>query len=152
MAGVFAMTVHVLKLCVGIAHLAELEAYQAQHRARAKKHGTEPVNMHVTRNMPRRDTEVLDGGSLYWVIKGVIRARQPIVRLDDLTEELGRKACGIVLDPELIRVEPRPCRAFQGWRYLEVDRAPPDMGAAAAAIADDMPDSMQDELRALGLL
>ena len=106
---------------------------------------------HTTRNRPRRADEVLAGGSLYWVIKGVIRARQPIIGLDDVSEQMGRKACQIVLGPELVRVRTRPCRAFQGWRYLEAAKAPDDLPAGSDD-GEDLPPTMQKELRALGLL
>ena len=106
---------------------------------------------HTTRNRPRRADEVLAGGSLYWVIKGVIRARQPIIGLDDVSEQMGRKACQIVLGPELVRVRTRPCRAFQGWRYLEAAKAPDDLPTGSDD-GEDLPPTMQKELRALGLL
>ena len=106
---------------------------------------------HTTRNWPRRADEVLGGGSLYWVIKGVIRARQPIIDFHDVSEQIGRKACQIVLGDELVRVRTRPCRAFQGWRYLEAAKAPDDLPAGSDE-GEDLPPKMQQELRALGLL
>ena len=111
------------------------------------RHGFNPY--HPQPAAARR--EVLAGGSLYWVIKGVIRARQPIIGLDDVSEQLGRKACQIVLGPELVRVRTRPCRAFQGWRYLEAAKAPDDLPAGSDD-GEDLPPTMQKELRALGLL
>ena len=74
--------------------------------------------IHLTRNTPRRWQEVLDGGSIFWVIKGVMCARQPIIELRAMQRADGRPACGIVLAPNLIAVEPLRVRIFQGWRYL----------------------------------
>ena len=81
--------------------------------------------IHVTRNTPRRWQEVLDGGSIFWVIKGVMCARQPITELRAMQRDDGRPACGIVLASDLIAVEPLRVRIFQGWRYLEAKDAPP---------------------------
>ena len=69
-------------------------------------------------------------GSIYWVISGVVRCRQPILRLAAATDDEGRACCDIIMAPDLIRVTPRPKRPFQGWRYLEPKDAPPDLGAA----------------------
>lgn len=145
------MTVHLLKLCVGVDSIEQLEGFQSRRRAALDADGLEAVNTHRTRNWPRRADEVLDGGSLYWVIKGVLRARQRIARLDRLTEdEVGRR-CGIVLDPVIVRTEPRPYRAFQGWRYLEAADAPADLASGADDLSD-MPDDLRAELRGLGIL
>ena len=82
LAGTFRVTVHLLKLCVGVETLSQLATYQEGRRARGV------ALTHTTRNRPRRADEVLAGGSLYWVIKGVIRARQPIIGLDDVSEQM----------------------------------------------------------------
>lgn len=149
------MTVHLLKLCVGVDSVRQLEAFQAGRRDRARARGEAPENVHLTRNAPRRAAEVLDGGSLYWVIRRRVAARQRILRLDEAVDGEGRRRCGIALDPALVRVEPRAWRPFQGWRYLEPEDAPPDLDPARAAGADsddEMPEEMARELRALGLL
>lgn len=136
---------HLVKLCVGIRDVAHLQ------EAQARRLQADPPLRHQTRNSPRRTAELLDGGSIYWVIAGAIVVRQPIIdiiqdRWDDDT------ACaGLVLDPRLVPVAARPTRAFQGWRYLAADAAPPDLGAADPA-GGCLPDPLQRELRALGLL
>lgn len=135
------MTVHLLKLCVGIEdvdHLAEVQAKRRELR-------------HVTRNTPRRAAEVLDGGALYWVIKGFIRVRQRIVGLEPAERNDGRPACAIVLDRQLIKTELRAFRAFQGWRYFPVADAPPDLDPNRQPAAE-LPAEMEQELRGLGLL
>ena len=145
------MTVHLLKLAVGVDDIDHLAAIQERRRQEAAAAGRPPVARHMTRSMPRRAEEVLDGGSIYWVIRRVIQVRQRIVGLDIVTADDGTPRCAISLDAELIPTEPRPCRPFQGWRYLEPDAAPPD--ASGDVLVDaDMPQPMREELRALGLL
>ena len=101
---------------------------------------------------PKRDKEVLDGGSLYWVIKGVILVRQPILGFGE-DEEDGKPMCVIQLAPVQVLVQPRAQRAFQGWRYLKPDAAPPDVGKHAKVFIDPgMPKAMKLELAKLGLL
>ena len=107
--------------------------------------------MHVTRNTPRRAEEVLDGGSIYWVIKGVMCARQPIIELRSMQRADGRPACGIVLAPEIVAVAPTRMRIFQGWRYLEAKDAPDDLPMEADG-DEAMPPELVAELRELGLL
>ena len=76
---------------------------------------------------PKRADEVLNGGSLYWVFKGMVLARQRILRLDARQGAYGVLRCALVLDPAVIRTEPQPRRPFQGWRYLAPDDAPRDL-------------------------
>lgn len=145
------MTVHLVKLCVGIDSVLQLETFQRQRREQSRQAGAEALNRHFTRNTPRRATEVLDGGSLYWVIRRQIRVRQKILRLDELTDENGRRLCGLILDPQLIQTEPRSFRPFQGWRYMTVDDAPVDLDDLTDE-PDDMPAEMRRELRSIGLI
>ena len=145
------MPLNLIKLCVGIETVEQLEEHRADQARRAAAAGVAPTSIHRTRSFPRRAEEILAGGSLYWVIKGQVRARQRIERLDEVETEEGRR-CGIVLDPTVVRVVPRPHRAFQGWRYLEEEKAPQDLYEAGGDIDADMPDEMQAELRRLGIL
>lgn len=138
------MTVHLKKLSVGATSLDSMREWQDVRVAR----GLEII--HPTRNWPRRVSEILDGGSLYWVIRGQMMARQKIADLREVTRDDGRPACGIILVPGLIPVLPRRFRSFQGWRYLEVDDTPGDM-----PVSDDatpLPAELASELRELGLL
>ena len=139
------MTVHLKKLSVGSTSLATLRDWQEARLAA----GMELI--HVTRNTPRRGQEVLDGGSIFWVIKGVMCARQPITELRAMQRADVRPACGIVLGPALIAVEPLRVRIFQGWRYLEAKDAPADIPVSADS-GEVMPAEMAAELRELGLL
>jgi hypothetical protein len=145
------MTVHLIKLCVGIEDPDHLARVEARRIARAQAETGRRFTWHVTRRMPRRHAEVLDGGALYWVMGGEIRVRQKVLDLRAVRDEADRPACLIELDPELIPVVPRRRKPFQGWRYLEAEAAPPDQ-AAQPSDAPDMPDWMVAELSDLGLL
>jgi len=152
------MTTHLVKLAVGIDSFDHLQALQDQRRAGYRAEGQERL-FATTRNTPRRGDSVLDGGSLYWVIKGVIRARQLITRLESGSGPEGQPRCLIHLDPVLVRTNPFPMRAFQGWRYLEPEKAPADLlsggssdGAADTGIDPSMPPEMIAELREMGVL
>jgi len=145
------MTVHLLKLCVGIGEIAELAAWQKKRLAQQRAAGAKtPVLRHLTRSTPKRAEEILDGGSLYWVIKGVIRVRQRIIGIKTGKDKDGEPQCALHLGRALVRVVPRPCRAFQGWRYLEAADVPADLKAGDPD--DVLPPAMADELRSLGLL
>ena len=120
------MTLNILKLCVGCESVEDLEQWHRDHRHVWPAGRTE----HVTRMWPRREAEVLDGGSLYWVIKGVILARQRILALEERLGSDGISRCALVLSAEVIRTEAAPRRPFQGWRYLDPMDCPPDRRTA----------------------
>jgi len=141
------MTVHLVKLCVGVESIQELVDWQTARLKERKKRKLPPVLMHVTRQMPKRAAELIDGGSLYWVIKGAIAARQRILELKPVTKN-GVPHCGIVYDPELIATVRRAHRPFQGWRYLNAKEAPPD----ARGLKKNLPEALAIELADLGLL
>ena len=145
------MTVHLIKLAVGIESLSHMSERQAHRAAEAAAAGDAAVLRHITRSTPRRNEEVLDGGSIYWVIKGAVRARQRIVDIDTAINLKGLPRCALIFDPELVPVRVRPHRAFQGWRYLEAADAPED-AIGVVDQSDNMPVEMAEKLRALGLL
>jgi hypothetical protein len=145
------MTVHLIKLCVGCDTVEELAIWQAERLKRLKRARKMPELCHRTLQMPRRREEVLDGGSLYWVIRGFVLVRQRVLDLRPDAKDDGTACCGIVLDKELVATRAHPRRAFQGWRYLEVADAPKDAGVVDAAV-EDMPRGMRDELRELRLI
>ena len=101
--------------------------------------------------VPKRVDELLAGGSLYWVIRGEIAAREKIIAIEPFRDRDGIGRCRLVLQPKVIAVLSRPMRAFQGWRYFLASDAPPDLTSAGAGVAD-MPEPMRRELRELGLL
>jgi len=146
------MTLHLVKLCVGCDSIEDLAAWQRRRLKDMGRKGGRARLFHRTYQTPKRTEELLDGGSLYWVIKGFIQARQAIIGFDEGTKDDGRPCCLILLSAKLVPVRPTPRRAFQGWRYLEPADAPPDLtGRAAAAFADLTP-KMRRELIELGLL
>jgi hypothetical protein len=139
------MTLHIVKLCVGVDGLDHMYNWVSECRK-----GRDTLD-HVTRMFPRRKDEVLPHGSLYWVIKGMILCRQPIANLETVTGSDGIERCRIVFKPKIIPVRPTPRRAFQGWRYLSADDVPPDLAKTAkGAVA--MPEKLRRDLAELGLL
>ena len=106
--------------------------------------------VHTTRMVPKRVAEIVDGGSLYWVIKGQIAARQALVAIRPFTDHDGIGRCHLVLEPIVVPVLPRPCRPFQGWRYLSDETRPADLGSLDGAM--DMPEHLRFALRDLCLI
>jgi hypothetical protein len=145
------MPLHLVKLAVGCESLKELKGWVAERIQAARKNGQPPHHIHVTRMVPKRVDELLAGGSLYWVIRGEIAARERIVAIEPFRDRDGIGRCRLVLQPKVIAVLSRPMRAFQGWRYFLASDAPPDLRSAGAGVAD-MPEPMRRELRELGLL
>jgi hypothetical protein len=145
------MSVHLIKLCVGIESVAHLSERQKFRLAQANGAGRAPELFHRTRQMPRRRDDLLKGGSLYWVIKGVVLVRQAILDLREVRCDDGIRRCDIILDHKLVVTRPHPRRAFQGWRYLSVDDAPKDLGLEGSGL-EDLPDEMRTQLIELGLL
>jgi hypothetical protein len=137
--------IHLIKLAVGIRDITHLEGAQ---RARAEAHGDLAIRRVHTRNKPVRPEAA--EGSLYWVIQGVIRCRQRILRFETGLDVEGKSHCMIVLEPDLITVRPTRRAAFQGWRYLDPDAAPPDLPRGMSE--DPPPEAMLAELRSLGLI
>jgi len=146
-------TIHLIKLCVGAASIDDLAQWQEGRLTASRAAGERPPRIvHTTFQTPKREAELLRGGSLYWVIKGLIQVRQRVIGLDQGTKDDGSACCLIVLDTNLVPVRPVPRRPFQGWRYLSSDDAPPDLGSAAASALGDMPLEMRKDLASLGLL
>jgi len=119
------MTIHLIKLSVGSESVADLAEWQAARLKQLQRKGLAPELIHITRQMPKRSEELLNGGSIYWVIKGFVCARQRLLELRPLMRDVPH--CGLVYDKEMVRVSPRPHRPFQGWRYLNPKDAPPDI-------------------------
>lgn len=121
--------IHMIKLCVGVSSLAELESYRDERAHWWDADYGEDVHVHRTRMMPKRAAEMEGQGSVYWVIAGQVVCRQPILRLARFTTAEGIDYCDIIMAPDLVRTIPYPKRPFQGWRYLRPEDAPPDIGA-----------------------
>jgi hypothetical protein len=146
------MPLHLIKLAVGCDSVRELKEWVAERMATARKKGLPQRHIHITRMTPKREEEILAGGSLYWVIRGEIAAREKIIAIEPFRDKDGIGRCRIVMQPKVIALSPRPMRPFQGWRYLKPDSAPPDLGKATAKGVASMPEPMRRELRDLGLL
>jgi hypothetical protein len=145
------MALNLIKLCVGADSVRDLEVWIKQKLKDKRKRGEKPAHIHRTRMVPKRADELINGGSLYWVIRGEISCRQRIRDIRPFVDKDGVGRCGIVLEPKLVLVEPRPFRAFQGWRYLAETDAPRDLAKVAKG-ATTMPESLRRELRELGLM
>jgi hypothetical protein len=139
-------TLNLIKLCVGTDSVEDLADWQAERRvATGAAHCA-----HVTRMWPKRSAELVDGGSLYWVIKGFVLARQRIVGLVPLDGADGVRRCAIQLDPDLVRTAAQPRRPFQGWRYLRASEAPRDL--SVIGVRADLPPALLARLDAMGVL
>jgi hypothetical protein len=145
------MTLHLVKLCVGADSLDDLRQWIAARMCEARKRGDPERHAHVTRMAPKRAADLLDGGSLYWVIKGQVGARQRLLAVEPFVDADGIGRCKLWLDSDVVPVAPRPMRAFQGWRYYDENSAPPDIAASAPGLAA-MPENLRRELAGLGLL
>ncbi len=145
------MTLHLIKLCVGCDSIRDLEGWIKQRLKDKRRHGEKPEHVHRTRMVPKRAAELIGGGSIYWVIRGEVACRQRIRDIRPFRDKDGIGRCALVLDPKVVPVEPRPYRAFQGWRYLAADDAPQDLEKAARG-ATGMPEKLRRELRELGLM
>ena len=145
------MALNLIKLCVGADSIQDLEDWIKEKLREKRKRREKPEHIHRTRMVPKRAEELTDGGSLYWVIRGEIMCRQVIKDVRPFVDKNGIGRCGIVLEPKPVLVEPRPYRAFQGWRYLDLKDAPPDLGKRDKGAAA-MPETLRRELRELGLM
>ena len=138
--------VNLLKLCVGAEDVQDLLDWQAMRRA---ENPDRPLQ-HITRMWPKREAEVLSGGSLYWVFKGVVGARQRITGMEERIGADGVRRCALILDDAVIRTEPAPRRPFQGWRYLAPGDAPRDLPQGRAT-EEDLPPELAAALAEIGL-
>jgi hypothetical protein len=132
------MALHMIKLCVGAENVDDLADWQAGRIAERRKAKLSPNAFHDTRMRPKRADEMLAGGSLYWVIKNRIAVRQKLLRFETLADDAGKAMCRIHLDPELVRVNAREKRPFQGWRYLHPKDAPADLIGKGPALSADL--------------
>lgn len=144
------MPLHLQKLCVGAESVEDLREWIAERLEERRRRGAPVEQVHTTRMAPRRVDELLDGGSLYWVIKGVMQVRQRLLAVRPIVDSKGVPRCELVLDPVLVVTESQPRRPFQGWRYLDAASAPRDLDQAAGI--EGLPPRLVQDLRELGLL
>lgn len=138
--------IHLVKLSIGTESVADLIAWQKRPAVQT----VDGLPRHITRMWPKRAAELIRGGSIYWVIKGEILARQRIIRLDEITGEDGIRRCAIVLDPEMQRTRPATRAPFQGWRYLSAADAPPDLRPLESDGA--LPEQLDRALSEIGVI
>ena len=142
--------INLIKLCVGAQSISDLAEWQSQKIDALRLINSPEKVFHITRMRPKRETELLSGGSIYWVFKGLILARQKIIALEEVVGNDNIKRCRIVLNTEIYKTIPRPKRAFQGWRYLKKEDSPNDVGKYLMN-EDELPHELQLELSRLGV-
>lgn len=140
------MHINLIKLCVGASEVEDLLEWQAQRCAQE----ADGLPRHITRMWPKRAAELLDGGSIYWVFRGLILARQRVLRLEEARGEDGIMRCALVLDPQVKRTETVPRRPFQGWRYLSPQDAPRDLPGARQS-EESLPPGLEAALAEMGV-
>ncbi len=139
--------VNLIKLSVGTESVEGLIAWQEMRMAQMP----DGLPRHVTRMWPKREAEIVAGGSIYWVIKGEIQCRQRVLRMDEVIGEDGIRRCAIVLDPELHPTQRATRRPFQGWRYLQAEDSPPDLPKGRKS-EEPLPDELNRALAEIGVL
>ena len=144
------MTIHLLRMAVGVESVAKLKQLQTERRVQSSTENKSKLYTY-TRNIPKRIDELIHDGSIYWVIKKYIKVRQRILGIERHTNDEGRAYCAIQIDPELKQVVPRRQKAFQGWRYLRPEDIPTDLHTSQSKVTN-LPSALADELRELGLI
>jgi len=142
------MTIHLIKLCVGCDSIDDLKEWITFRLRELRKQRKKPEHGHTTRMVPKRIAELLDGGSLYWVIKGNVQARERLLDIRPFIDDEGISRCRLVLQPKVVATEWQPKRAFQGWRYYDPKDAPDDLKVGGR---NDLPPALRAELAELGL-
>lgn len=145
------MALHLLKLCVGCESIEDLQDSINRRMVEKRAANLPEFYVHTTRMTPRRMEELLEGGSLYWVIKGNVQCRQKLADIEPFIDASGVSRCRLVLEPRVVPTFWQPKRAFQGWRYLKGSEAPADLDAGRKGLAD-IPAALRLELADLGLL
>jgi len=138
---------NLIKLSVGSDSVDSLIRWQDSARAK----GPDGLPRHITRMWPKRETELLEGGSIYWVVQGLVQCRQRLLRFDEVIGSDGIRRCGFVLDPDVIRTSTAPKRPFQAWRYLKPEDAPTDLPKLRQD-EDSLPPDLSAALADIGVL
>ena len=142
---------HMIKLAPGVRHLDQLHRWAEVTARRAAARGLPELAMFETRNTPKRRDELLDGGSLYFVVQGLIQVRAVLKHISTETGADGRSVCLVGLDPVLVPVHQAPRRPFRGWRYMDAAEAPADLGQGRGS-HDTLPPELEQELARLGVM
>lgn len=132
-----------VKLCVGADTIDDMIDWQTRQMR------TLPNPVHHTRAYPKQAGELLNGGSIYWVVKRAIRFRQRIIDISKVDGQDGQSLCELHFDPELIQTYAQPKRPFQGWRYLKPADAPRDLLSGERAL--EIPPDLDAALKAAGV-
>lgn len=140
------MILNLIKLAVGIGHVDQLKKRQEPF------YNSDGYYEHTTRMFPKLADELVNGGSLYWVIKRLVVFRQPIVGIHKRNDQEGKGLCIIELEPNMIAVVPQARRPFQGWRYLKPKDTPRDLSTHEGFVDPEMPDDMRTELSRIFLI
>lgn len=138
------MTYNLKKIAVGIDSIDRLHIRQQMIKSSYGK------IIHTTRNMPKQKDDLIDNGSMFWIIKRNILVRQKILNIETVIRDDGSKGCEIELDEDLIKVIPTPMKPFQGWRYYMASDIPPDLNVSNIE-SEDLPENINSELIKLGL-
>ena len=133
--------INLKKLAVGINSLEELKDFQI---LKLKKNNEISVK---TKNTPKRKPEILDGGSLYWIINNRFAIRQLVIDIRENISYEGKKYCLIILDRKIIQVEKISQRPFQGWRYLKLNNSPKDINLN---LRKKIPEELSNHLSEIG--
>ncbi len=142
------MPLHLTKCAVGCDSLEALRS--GEKRWIMTREDGKRAYRHRTRYLPKRALEIEDGGSLYWIIKSQLVARQAVLGFEMMTE--GAASFTLIhLNPDIIPLLPLPRKFHQGWRYMEAEDAPADLADSGKG-AEAMPPALLQELRALGLM
>jgi len=146
------MSLHLLKLCVGAESLEDHREWITRTLERKRRAGLPEEQLHTTRMVPKQRDALLQGGSLYWVIKGSIQGRQKLLDIRPFKDDEGINRCHLVMEPVLFATRPQPRRPFQGWRYLKASDAPADLSELGGQSIESIEPAMRQELIELGLI
>lgn len=145
------MHINFLRTGVGVSSVDHL--YEIQNSFRNMKDGGRDYAFLITRRTPTRANELINGGSVYWIINRQICVRQTIADIQTLEDEEGKNYCRIVMEKDLTLTHPVSQRHIQGWRYLAQEKAPADLRPFdPSGNHDDINSELADKLAAAGLL
>lgn len=143
------MPLHILKVAAGIGSLEHLRDVVQRYAYQDPELG--PIMHMSSRNRPKRADEIVEGGSMFWIIKRTVVARAPIIAIREEERFDGKTGCQFCIRPEIFATVPQPKRGFQGWRYYKDEDTPDDLITGDSDAGKGSPELAQ-ELQELGLL